>query len=127
MSGERVGERAGGSSLTERLRARIRRDGPMTFRDWMRAALYDPEEGYYQRRGHTRWGRAGDYRTAPETTPLYAATLARRFASLHEELHTPTQLTIVEAGAGAGHFAHGVLSTLRRDHPKVFSSCATSC
>ena len=121
MSGERVGGRAAGTSLAERLRARIRRAGPMAFRDWMQAALYDPEEGYYQRRGHARWGRAGDYRTAPETTPLFAATFARHFASLHEELHSPPELNIVEAGAGAGHFARCVLGTLRRDHPKVFS------
>ena len=122
MSGEHVGERSAAPPLTERLRAQIRRDGPMTFRDWMRAALYDPEGGYYQRRGHTRWGRAGDYRTAPETTPLFAATFTRHFASLHEELHSPTQLHIVEAGAGAGHFARGVLETLQRDHPEVFLS-----
>ncbi|HEX7177346.1 MAG TPA: SAM-dependent methyltransferase, partial [Pyrinomonadaceae bacterium] len=123
MSGEGLREQESAvTSLAERLRVQIRRAGPMTFHDWMRAALYDPAEGYYQRRGHTRWGRAGDYRTAPETTPLFAATFARHFASLHEELHSPTQLTIVEAGAGAGHFARGVLTTLRRDHPKVFSS-----
>src|SRR5918992_164002 len=101
MSGERVGEQAARSPLAERLRAHIRRAGPMTFRDWMRAALYDPEGGYYQKRGHTRWGRAGDYRTAPETTPLFAAPFARHFASLHEELHSPPRLHIVEAGAGA--------------------------
>src|SRR5918993_6115680 len=97
MSGERGSEQASAPHLAERLRAHIRRAGPMTFRDWMRAALYDPEGGYYQRRGRTRWGRAGDYRTAPETTPLFAATLARHFASLHEELHAPPELNIVEA------------------------------
>jgi len=31
--------------LAERLRNRIRRDGPITFRDWMQAALYDREAG----------------------------------------------------------------------------------
>jgi len=122
MSSERGSEQAAAPHLAERLRAHIRRAGPMTFRDWMRAALYDPEDGYYQRRGGTRWGRAGDYRTAPETTPLFAATLARHFASLYEELHAPPELNIVEAGAGAGHFARGVLGTLRRDRPEVFSS-----
>lgn len=121
-SGERGSDEASATPLAERLRARIRRAGPLTFREWMRAALYDPEGGYYQRRGRARWGRAGDYRTAPETTPLFAATLARHFASLHAELHAPAELHVVEAGAGAGHFARGVLGTLRRDHPEVFSS-----
>lgn len=108
--------------LAERLRERIQRQGPVTFRDWMHAALYDEREGYYRRRDLTRWGRSGDYRTAPETTPLFAATFARFFARLHEELGSPDPLTVVEAGAGAGHFAHTLLRTLERDFPKLFSS-----
>ena len=36
-------------SLAERLREQIRREGPITFHDWMKAALYDPSGGYYQR------------------------------------------------------------------------------
>jgi SAM-dependent MidA family methyltransferase len=110
------------SPLAERLRERIRREGAMTFRDWMEAALYDESEGYYTRRDLKRWGRAGDYRTSPEYSPLFAATFARYFSRLYEELDSPIYWTIFEAGAGAGHFAHGVLETLRRDHPHIFSA-----
>jgi SAM-dependent MidA family methyltransferase len=108
--------------LVERLRERIRRDGPISFRDWMAAALYDEHEGYYVRRDRVRWGRAGDYRTAPERSPLFGATFARFFAGLYEELNGPRDWTIIESGAGAGHFAHGVLSALQRDYPLVFST-----
>src|ERR687893_237166 len=66
--------------LAERLRERIDGRGPVTFRDWMEAALYDEREGYYRRADLARWGPAGDYRTAPERTPLFAATFARDFA-----------------------------------------------
>jgi SAM-dependent MidA family methyltransferase len=110
------------ASLAERLRERIRREGAITFRDWMRAALYDAERGYYCRTDLPRWGRAGDYRTSPERSPLFAATFARYFATLYEELDAPGVLTILEAGAGAGHFAAGVLETLQRWHPKVFAA-----
>jgi SAM-dependent MidA family methyltransferase len=106
--------------LAERLRERIEAHGPITFRDWMEAALYDEHEGYYRRADLPRWGRAGDYRTAPERTPLFAATLAAHFASLHERLGSPESWVILEAGAGAGHFARAALETLRRDHPRVF-------
>ncbi len=109
-------------SLEERLRERIRRAGPLTFCEWMRAALYDEHEGYYRRGGIERWGRAGDYRTSPERTPLFAATFARSFARLYEMLGAPQELTILEAGAGAGQFAFVLLNTLRRDHAKIFSS-----
>jgi len=108
--------------LAERLRERIKREGAMTFRDWMEAALYDEREGYYFRRDLERWGRAGDYRTAPECSQLFAATFAHYFVELYGKLGAPREWTIFEAGAGAGHFAHGVLETLRRDHPQIFSA-----
>src|SRR4051812_42541975 len=62
------------SDLPARLRQRIKSDGPITFHDWMAAALYDEHDGYYRRT--VRQGRAGDYRTAPETSPLFGATFA---------------------------------------------------
>jgi SAM-dependent MidA family methyltransferase len=88
----------------------------------MRVALYDESGGYYARSDLRRWGRAGDYRTAPERSSLFAATFARYFAGLHEELRAPESWTILEAGAGAGDFALGVLETLRRDYPHVFAA-----
>lgn len=110
------------SDLAERVRERIRREGPMTFRDWMNAALYDPDGGYYCRVGQNKWGREGDYRTSPERSSLFAATCARYFAQLYVELGQPEQWTIFEAGAGAGYFAAGVLQTLQRFFPHVFAA-----
>lgn len=125
-------ERAGGGEtddahasesedLAARLRERIRREGVITFREWMRAALYDERGGYYQRAAQ-RWGRGGDYRTSPERSALFAATFARHFVSLFDELGRPRVLDLLEVGGGAGHFAHGLLQTLRRDAPHVFDS-----
>lgn len=108
--------------LADRLRQNIRQSGAITFRDWMAAALYDPEEGYYCRRDLPRWGAKGDYRTSPERSPLFASTFARYFVRLYEELGAPASWTIIEAGAGAAHFAAGVLQTLRRDYPQVFAA-----
>lgn len=110
------------TSLAARLRARIGEAGPLTFRDWMSAALYDEREGYYQRPGVERWGRAGDYRTAPERGTLFAATFARYFTRLFEELNRPHVFHLLEAGGGAGRFAYGLLKTLQRDAPHVYES-----
>lgn len=110
------------SSLSARLRERIRNSGPITFKEWMSAALYDEREGYYRRRGAERWGRAGDYRTAPERSTLFAATFARHFAKLYEELGSPGIFHLLEAGGGVGRFAHGILHTLQRDAPHVYDS-----
>src|SRR5712692_9450289 len=109
-------------SLAERLRARIERDGPISFRDWMQLALYDEREGYYCRSDRLRWGRLGDYRTAPESSPLFAATLARYFAKLYSELGSPPLWTIFEAGAGAGEFARGALTALQSGDPQAFAA-----
>ena len=79
----------------------------------MNAALYDDAGGYYKRSDLKRWGRAGDYRTSPERSELFAATFARYFAKLYEELQRPSQWTIVEAGPGAGDFATIVQRELR--------------
>lgn len=109
-------------SLTERLRARIEREGPISFCDWMAAALYDERDGYYCRANPVRQGRAGDYRTAPESSPLFAATFARYFSQLFFQLGSPSSWTIFEAGAGSGEFAFGVLAALQERHPRVFAA-----
>ena len=112
--------------LSERLRARIERDGPISFRDWMQAALYDEREGYYCRPDRIPQGRAGDYRTAPETSPLFAATFAwyfsKLFAELFFEMGSPPAWTIFEAGAGGGEFAQGILDIFKAHYPEVFSA-----
>jgi SAM-dependent MidA family methyltransferase len=109
-------------SLADRLREQIQRDGPITFHDWMSLALYFEHGGYYKRKDLTRWGPAGDYRTAPERSPLFAATFARYFASLHKEFGSPKTWSIVEAGAGAGHFARGLLRSFRKHHQQIFAA-----
>lgn len=88
----------------------------------MQAALYDPAGGYYQRSDLQRWGRAGDYRTSPERSELFAATLARYFAKLYDELKRPEAWSIVEFGGGDGRFAAGVLKILADRFPQVFAA-----
>ncbi len=106
----------------ELLRRRILESGPITFREWMETALYAPASGYYMQPRKVRWGRKGDYRTSPERTSLFAATLARYFARLHQNLGAPKGWTIVEAGAGPGFFASGVLTTLQKRFPESFAA-----
>ena len=110
------------SSLADRLRERIQTEGPIPFYDWMQAALYDPEQGYYCREDLEKWGRGGDYRTSPERSVLYAATFARYFTERYLTLGSPSEWTVVEAGAGSGDFAEIVLQTLQQSFPDVFAA-----
>lgn len=108
-------------NLEERLQERIRREGPISFYEWMKAALYDEREGYYCS-DRVRQGRAGDYRTAPETSPLFAATFANYFMKSYFDLGAPTAWTIVEIGSGSGDFARDVLQSLQTNFPNIFAA-----
>jgi SAM-dependent MidA family methyltransferase len=109
-------------NLEERLRERIRGEGPISFYEWMNAALYDEREGYYCRRDRVRQGRQGDYRTAPEMSPLFGAAFANYFMKSYFDLGAPPAWTIVEIGSGTGDFAHDVLRSLQINFPNVFSA-----
>jgi SAM-dependent MidA family methyltransferase len=115
------------SPLAEELAQRIRRQGKITFREWMEAALYHPTFGYYNRTDLKRWGREGDYRTSPERSELFAATFARHFVQLYERLNRPENFTIVEVGGGDGQFAARVLKSLQKHSPAVFAVTRYVC
>ena len=99
--------------LVARIAAEIERDGPMTFARFMELALYDPSGGYY-RADAARPGRAGDFLTAPEASPIFGRTLARHVADLWIALGRPDPMTVVEHGAGTGALALGLLEGVRR-------------
>jgi SAM-dependent MidA family methyltransferase len=109
-------------NLEERLRERIRREGPISFYEWMKAALYDEREGYYCRRDRVRQGRQGDYRTAPEMSPLFGVAFANYFMKSYFDLGAPKAWTIVEIGSGTGDFAHDVLRSLQTNFPNIFDA-----
>jgi SAM-dependent MidA family methyltransferase len=108
------------SELTDQLRERIKSAGPISFREWMKAALYDPADGYYCRVDRKKWGREGDYRTSPERSSLFGATLARYIAKLFENSGSPAAFIIMEVGAGDGRLAASVLESLQCYFPHVF-------
>ncbi len=100
-------------SLPERLRQRIAREGPISFHDFMQAALYDTEEGYYSRGAAI--GEGGDFLTSPHVSPAFAAALARLFAVELEGFTGPVDL--VEVGAGEGRFLDDFARALSRIDP----------
>jgi SAM-dependent MidA family methyltransferase len=100
--------------LVEALRDEIRRDGPVTFAQFMTRALYEPGHGYY-RREEPGPGSAGDFITAPEVHPIFGAAVGRLVTQAWEALGTPSPFTITEPGAGTGAMAAGLLDSLRAD------------
>ncbi|MFA5664449.1 class I SAM-dependent methyltransferase [Castellaniella sp.] len=82
--------------------------GILPFQQWMQAALYAPALGYYSA-GSTKLDAAGDFTTAPETTPLFGQTLARQVA---EVLRVSGCAQVLEFGAGSGSLANSLLAAL---------------
>jgi len=105
------------TELERKLIERIKREGPITFRDFMQTALYNPDLGYYNTE-RLKIGAQGDYYTSSNVHPAFGAVLARAFAELWAGSTEP--LTIVEMGPGTGQLATDVLSATRDEHPAIF-------
>ncbi|HEX4439000.1 MAG TPA: SAM-dependent methyltransferase [Thermoanaerobaculia bacterium] len=103
------------SSLTERLRERIEREGPVSFADFMRAALYDPEDGYYARRSAI--GDGGDFVTSPTVSPAFAGAVARMFAV--DAAAWEDEVELVEVASGSGRFLEDFAGWIERLDPEL--------
>ncbi len=58
-------------TLADRLKERIATAGPLSWPQWMDAALYDPKAGYYTRPGRkTGAGDDADFATSPTLHPF---------------------------------------------------------
>lgn len=96
--------------LLDALVTRIRARGAITFADYMDAALYDPQHGYYSTRA--RIGFDGDYLTATDLGPVFGRLLARAAADFWQALGKPSEWDLVEAGAGRGTTLRDLLGAL---------------
>ena len=67
------------------LLSRIERQGPVTFRDFMQAALYDAEHGYYNTE-RPKIGPSGDYYTSSNVHFAFGAVLATAFVDLFKQI-----------------------------------------
>ncbi len=104
------------ATLREAIVARIRSQGPIPFRDFMEAALYHPEHGYYRSR-REKMGRQGDYLTSPEVSPIFGVLLARQLREMWQAIGAPGRFDIAEAGAGTGLLCRDILRWARIHAP----------
>lgn len=95
------------AGLESRLRERIHRFGAIPFADFVAAALYDDEGGFFTTTGEP--GRRGDFITSPEIGPLFGAVVARALDTWWEELGRPDPFFVIEGGAGTGALARSVV------------------
>nr|WP_126457390.1 SAM-dependent methyltransferase [Sulfuriflexus mobilis] len=100
---------------SERLQTYIKAEiqaqaGSIPFARFMELALYAPGLGYYSGGLH-KFGREGDFTTAPEISALFSQSLAVQCAQVLAALG---RADVLEAGAGSGVMAADILAELER-------------
>ena len=111
------------SPLTHQLRERIADAGGIPFRDFMEAALYSPEHGYYTS-GRARIGRKGDFFTSVSVGAAFGGLLARQFEEIATRLADGAgqgRFRVVEQGAHDGQLAADILAAARDDFPALYA------
>jgi len=108
-------------SLQQLIVERIQREGPITFAEYMRMALYEPGHGYYVT-GPTRMGWEGDYYTSTDISPLFAHCMARQLQQMWEQLGQPAPFTVLEQGAGRGDLGREIRSWVAQEIPSFHAA-----
>ena len=103
---------------------RIREKGRITFAEFMDAALYWPEGGYYTA-ARQAWGADGDYITNIDISPVFSRMMAKCVHEMWTLLGSPANFTLIEAGSGRGLLTEGILDAADALYPgmsKVLSA-----
>ncbi|HEX5952736.1 MAG TPA: SAM-dependent methyltransferase [Rhodanobacteraceae bacterium] len=103
-------EVAHSARLADAIRGEITASGPISFARFMERCLYAPGLGYYSA-GRLKFGKDGDFVTAPELGPLFARCVARALAP---GLRACGEDAVwFELGGGSGAFTRDVLLALQ--------------
>ncbi|MBS0383664.1 MAG: class I SAM-dependent methyltransferase, partial [Proteobacteria bacterium] len=103
-------EAAHSARLAGEIRREIAASGPVSFARFMERCLYTPGLGYYSA-GRLKFGKAGDFVTAPELGPVFARCVARALAPALKACGAGA--TWFQLGGGSGAFARDCLLELQ--------------
>ena len=101
--------------LATKIKAQIRKSGPLSIADYMAICLSDPDHGYYTTRDP--FGRAGDFITAPEISQMFGEILGLWAAVVWQQMGSPTKVSLVEIGPGRGTLMADALRAARQVPP----------
>lgn len=96
-------------TLFKHIQTYLKRHKTLSFSKFMEMALYTPNLGYYSA-GLPKFGRSGDFITAPEISPIFSRCLARQAAQALNHMSTAS---LIEFGAGSGAMAADILQELK--------------
>lgn len=99
--------------LEEIIIEKIRKNGPVSFRDFMEMCLYYPGSGYYTSVGN-KIGTNGDYYTSANLTAAFGAMIGKQLEEMYEIIGEKN-FTIVEYGAGTGMLCNDIIQYLKHN------------
>lgn len=99
--------------LSEVIEEKIKREGPVSFRDFMEMSLYYPELGYYTSI-NDKIGKNGDFYTSSDLTSIFGTMIGKQLEEMWE-IAGMEPFTIVEYGAGTGLLCHDILEYLKNN------------
>lgn len=98
-------------SLSDRLRARIEAEGPLSVSAFIQACLHDSQHGYYASR--PALGEHGDFITAPLVSQMFGELIGLWAVEMWDRLGRPAPFHLVEAGPGDGSLFADMLRAAR--------------
>lgn len=105
-------------ALSRKIEGRILSEGPITFREFMRMALYEPGLGYYMR-PDTEIGKAGDFYTSPHLHPAFGQMIAKQIEEMWALLGKGP-FTVIEQGPGKGYLAKDILDYIEAKNGELY-------
>ncbi|WP_300532561.1 SAM-dependent methyltransferase [Maricaulis sp.] len=97
--------------IADRLKARIREQGPLSIANFMTEALFDPVEGFYATKDPI--GAGSDFITAPEISQMFGELVGVFVLQSWVDLGRPGQVHLIELGPGRGTMMSDILRTAR--------------
>jgi SAM-dependent MidA family methyltransferase len=101
-------------AVEQEIRDLIKKDGRITFAQFMQTCLYSPRGGFYSFRSNrinTHFG------TSPTSHPVFGALIARQLEQMWHLLGDPSLFNVIEVGSGDGALARSIVDACRRTAP----------
>jgi SAM-dependent MidA family methyltransferase len=104
--------------LLEKIRAKIKKDGHLTFDNYMDICLYYPHLGYYNNNNISFNQKNSDFITAPEISYIYTQSIINFYLQCKKYKKIEN---VLEFGAGSGEMAYNFLKNIEENNiPKKY-------
>ncbi|MFN3532280.1 MAG: class I SAM-dependent methyltransferase [Candidatus Brocadia sp.] len=105
-------------ALSDLIIEKIKKEGKITFAEFMQMALYHPQYGYYNS-DTERIGKFGDYYTSPTVHRMFGELIAKQLDEMWRIMGKEV-FTVVEMGANRGWLCHDIVQCVKKEYPEFY-------